>query len=298
MRFSQSLRRHPALAAWLLLLPAAGWLALFFIAPLFIVLAFSFMQAATYGGVEAIFTLSNYARVFDPLYLGTFLRSLYIAVVTTSLCLLLGFPLAYFISTRSQRSRYALLLALMVPFWTNFLIRTYAWLTILRTNTGLINGTLLSLGIIQEPLPLFGNDFAIILGLVYGWLPDMVLPIFAALDRLDRSLLEAASDLYAPRWRVFLRVVWPLALPGVVAGSMLVFIPSLGAFVIPAILGGGKSLMIGNIISNQFLTARDWPFGSALSILMMVFMLAATLIYFRSAARSQEPPALQREIDL
>jgi spermidine/putrescine transport system permease protein len=298
VKITETFRRHPALSAWLLLLPAVGWLMLFFIAPLFIVLAFSFMQGATYGGVEAVFTLRNYARVFDQLYLNTFLRSLYIGIVTTAICLLLGFPLAYFISTRPQRSRNALLLALMVPFWTNFLIRTYAWLTILRTNTGLINGTLLSLGIIQQPLPLFGNDFAIILGLVYGWLPDMVLPIYAALDRLDPSLLEAASDLYAPRWRVFLRVVWPLALPGVVAGSMLVFIPSLGAFVIPAILGGGKSLMIGNVISNQFLTARDWPFGSALSILMMVFMLAATLIYFRSAAGSPEPSETSKQVDI
>lgn len=297
MHIAKTLRRYPALSAWLLLLPAVGWLLLFFIAPLFIVLAFSFMQGAAYGGVKAVFTLSNYARVIDPLYLSTFLRSLYIAILTTAICLLLGFPLAYFIATRPQRMRYALLLALMVPFWTNFLIRTYAWLTILRTNTGLINGTLLALGVIQQPLPLFGNDFAIVLGLVYGWLPDMVLPIYAALERLDRSLLEAASDLYAPRSRVFLRVIWPLSLPGVVAGAMLVFIPSLGAFVIPAILGGGKSLMIGNVISNQFLTARDWPFGSALSILMMAVMLAATLIYFRSAARSQARTA-RSEVDL
>ncbi len=297
MHIAKTLRRYPALSAWLLLLPAVGWLLLFFIAPLFIVLAFSFMQGATYGGVKAVFTLSNYARVIDPLYLSTFLRSLYIAILTTAICLLLGFPLAYFIATRPQRLRYALLLALMVPFWTNFLIRTYAWLTILRTNTGLINGTLLALGVIQQPLPLFGNDFAIVLGLVYGWLPDMVLPIYAALERLDRSLLEAASDLYAPRSRVFLRVIWPLSLPGVVAGAMLVFIPSLGAFVIPAILGGGKSLMIGNVISNQFLTARDWPFGSALSILMMAVMLAATLIYFRSATHSQARTA-RSEVDL
>jgi len=173
---------------------------------------------------------------------------------------------------------------LMIPFWTNFLIRTYAWLTLLRTNTGLINVTLLSLGLIKEPLPLFGNDFAIILGLVYGWLPDMVLPIFAALDRLDPALKEAARDLYASEPKVFWRVIWPLSLPGVVAGSMLVFIPSLGAFVTPAILGGGKSLMIGNIISNQFLAAHDWPFGSALSFVMMAVMLGATMIYFRSTS--------------
>jgi len=175
-------------------------------------------------------------------------------------------------------------LALMIPFWTNFLVRTYAWLTLLRKHTGLINVTLMSLGWIDKPLPLFGNDFAIIIGLVYGWLPDMVLPIYAALERLDRSLLEAAEDLYASGPNVFRRVIWPLSLPGVVAGSMLVFIPSLGAFVTPAILGGGKTLMIGNIISNQFLAAHDWPFGAALSFVMMAVMLVATLIYFRATS--------------
>jgi spermidine/putrescine transport system permease protein len=282
------LRRHPSLSAWLLLAPAALWLFVFFIAPLFIVVTYSFLERDTYGGVVSQFTLENFQRVFDPLYLKTFFRSVYIALTTTFFCLLLGFPLAYYIATRPRQRRNTLLLALMIPFWTNFLIRTYAWLTLLRTNTGLINVTLMNLGIIDQPLPLFGNDFAIILGLVYGWLPDMVLPIYAALERLDRSLLEAASDLYAPGSRVFLRVIWPLSLPGVVAGSMLVFIPSLGAFVTPAILGGGKSLMVGNIISNQFLAAHDWPFGSALSTLMMGLMLIATLIYFRSTASTGE----------
>ncbi len=278
----KSLRRFPSLAAWLLLLPATFWLIIFFVAPLFIVLVYSFLERGTYGGVIWQFNPGNFGRVFDPLYLNTFFRSVYIAIATTIGCLILGYPLAYYIATRPANRRNTLLLALMIPFWTNFLIRTYAWLTLLRTNTGLINMTLISLGIIDEPLPLFGTDFAIILGLVYGWLPDMVLPIYAALERLDKSLLEAASDLYAPGLRVFSRVIWPLSLPGVVAGSMLVFIPSLGAFVTPAILGGGKSLMIGNIISNQFLAAHDWPFGSALSALMMGVMLVATLIYFRS----------------
>jgi spermidine/putrescine transport system permease protein len=278
-----ALRRHPALRAWLLLAPSALWLIVFFVAPLFIVLVYSFLQRGEFGSVVWDFSLENYQRVFDPLYFNTFLRSIYIAVFTTVICLLLGFPLAYFIATRPPRWRNALLIALIIPFWTNFLIRTYAWLAILRTNTGLINVTLMNLGLIREPLPIFGNDFAIILGLVYAWLPDMVLPLYAALERLDKSLIEAAGDLYATRSRVFLRVIWPLALPGVIAGSMLVFIPALGAFVTPAILGGGKSLMIGNIINNQFLSARDWPFGSALSTLMMLLMLVATLVYFRSA---------------
>lgn len=281
----QTLRQYPALRAWLLLLPAGLYLLVFFLAPLVIVLVYSFLERGTYGGVIYSFTLENFQRVFDSLYFGTFLRSVYIAIITTLVCLALGFPLAWFIVSRPSHQRNLLLLALMIPFWTNFLIRTYAWLTLLRTNTGLINVSLLSMGIINQPLPLFGNDFAIVLGLVYGWLPEMVLPIYAALDRLDLGLIEAAHDLYATKLQVLRRIIWPLAIPGVVAGGMLVFIPSLGAFVTPAILGGGKSLMIGNIISNQFLAAHDWPFGSALSALMMVFMLAATLIYFRSTNR-------------
>ena len=280
--------KFPALRPWLLLLPASLWLFTFFIAPLLIVLVYSFLEKGTYGGVIWNFTVLSYQRTFDPLYFSTFLRSLYIAGVTTIFCLLLGFPLAYYIATRPPHRRGQFVVALMIPFWTNFLIRTYAWLTLLRTNTGLINTGLIALGVIEEPLPLFGNDFAIIVGLVYGWLPDMVLPIYAALDRLDVSLLEAASDLYASSRKVFWRVIWPLSLPGVVAGSMLVFIPSLGAYVTPTILGAGKSLMIGNIISNQFLTAHDWPFGSALSMVMMVIMLLGALIYFRSAVGDRQ----------
>lgn len=284
----KTLYRSPSLRAWLLLLPSVVFLFIFFIAPLLIVVVFSFLERDTYGGVIWIFTLENFTRAFDMLYFSTFLRSIYIALLTTFFCLLLGYPIAYFIATRPRDRRNTMVLALMIPFWTNFLIRTYAWLTLLRTNTGLINVSLIGLGIIKEPLPTFGNDFAIILGLVYGWLPDMVLPIYASLDRLDFDLVEAANDLYASGSKVFWRVIWPLSLPGVVAGAMLVFIPSLGAFVTPAILGGGKSLMIGNIISNQFLGGFDWPFGSALSTMMMVLMLIATLIYFRSASSGEE----------
>lgn len=281
----QFFRRHPASQAWALLAPAGLFLLVFFIAPLFIVLIYSFLERGTYGGVIWQFTSGNFVRVFDSLYFNTFLRSVYIAVITTFICLLMGYPLAYWLTTRPPSQRGLLLLLLMIPFWTNFLIRTYAWLTLLRTNTGLINVSLMSLGIIDKPLPLFGNDFAIVLGLVYGWLPVMVLPLYAALERLDHSLIEAAEDLYATSFHVFRKVIWPLSLPGVVAGSMLVFIPSIGSFVTPAILGGGKSLMIGNIISNQFLAAHDWPFGAALSMIMMLVMLVATLIYFNSAMR-------------
>jgi len=283
----ERLRRNPSLQAWLILAIPVLFLLIFFMAPLLIVFVYSFLERGKYGGVEWVFTLDNIRRVFDPLYFKTFLRSFYIAIVTTFITLALGYPLAYFIAKSPPSRRNALLFALMIPFWTNFLIRTYAWVMLLRTHTGLINVSLMNWGLINKPLHLYGNDFAIILGLVYGWLPVMVLLIYAALERLDESLLEAARDLYASSFSAFRRVTWPLSLPGVVAGSMLVFIPSLGAFVTPAILGGGKSLMIGNIISNQFLGAHDWPFGSALSMVMMIAMLAATLIYFRWTKKSE-----------
>jgi spermidine/putrescine transport system permease protein len=282
------LRKRPSLQAGLLIFPAAAFLVIFFLAPFFIVLAYSFAERGTYGGIVWNLNLENYRRALDPLYSDTFLRSGYIAALTTLTSLLLGYPLAFFIATRSDKWRNTLLLGLMIPFWTNFLIRTYAWLTLLRTNTGLINVGLMNLGVIQEPLPLYGNDFAIVLGLVYGWLPEMVLPCYAAISRMDHSLIEAAQDLYASRWKVFWRVIFPLTLPGIVAGSILVFIPSLGAFVTPALLGGGRTLMIGNIINNQFLAANDWPFGSALSSIMIALMLIVTIIYFRSAPRGQE----------
>ena len=283
----ERLRRHPELQAWLILAIPVIFLLIFFMAPLLIVFVYSFLERGKYGGVEWVFTLDNIRRVFDPLYFKTFLRSFYIAIVTTLITLGLGYPLAYFIAKSPPSRRNALVFALMIPFWTNFLIRTYAWVMLLRTHTGLINVSLMNWGLIDKPLPLYANDFAIILGLVYGWLPVMVLPIYAALERLDESLLEAARDLYASSSKAFWRVTWPLSIPGVVAGSMLVFIPSLGAFVTPAILGGGKSIMIGNIISNQFLGAHDWPFGSALSMVMMIAMLIATLIYFRWTKKSE-----------
>ena len=281
------MRRRPGLQGGLLASPATIFLVIFFLAPFFIVLAYSFVERGTYGGVVWTFTLENYQRAFDPLYLNTFWRSGFIAVMTTIFCLLLGYPMAYLIATADAKWRNLLLLGLMIPFWTNFLIRTYAWLNLLRTNTGLINVSLMHLGLIHKPLPLFGNNFAIILGLVYGWLPDMVLPCFAAITRLDKSLLEAASDLYAPGWSVFWRIIFPLTLPGIVAGSILVLIPSLGAFIAPALLGGGKTLMIGNIINNQFLAAHDWPFGSALSTIMIIVMLIVTVIYFRSTRKAR-----------
>ncbi len=285
----------------LLISPSLFWLIIFFVIPLVLVFAISFGQRGTYGGVRWALTLDNYARFFDPLYLRIFGRTLLVALTTTLLCLVIGYPLAYFIATRPPRRRNSMLLLLMIPFWTNFLIRTYAWLLILR-DQGLVNsfwtGPLHNLLVhasaaapfdfwrplleaTGSPLSLFGTNVAIIIGLVYGWLPDMVLPCYAAIERFDFSLVEAAQDLYADRVRSFLRVILPLTMPGVVAGSVLVFIPSLGAYVTPDLLGGAKSVMIGNVVYSQFMSARDYPFGSAVSFVMMGIMLIGTLIYFR-----------------
>jgi spermidine/putrescine transport system permease protein len=298
---AQPRARREAWRLLFLVLPSLFWLVVFFLIPLLLVLAISFGQRGTYGGVKWVLNLQNYVRFFDPLYLRIFGRTVVIALSTTVICLLAGYPLAYFIATRPPRWRNALILLLMIPFWTNFLIRTYAWLLILR-DQGVINtfwtdalhnfltyvaavaplpiwGPLLEAT--SVPLNLFGTDGAIIVGLVYAWLPDMVLPCYAAIERLDFSLVEAAQDLYANRVRSFLRVVLPLTMPGIVAGSVLVFIPSLGAYVTPDLLGGAKSIMIGNVIYSQFMSARDYPFGSAISFVLMAVMLIGTLVYFR-----------------
>jgi spermidine/putrescine transport system permease protein len=260
------MRRH-------FLLPARLWMALFFAAPLAIVCAYSFLTRGDYGGVELPWTAESYTRLADRLYLAIFWRSLWIASAATALCVLLGFPLALFIA-RAGRFRNLFLQLVLLPFWTSFLVRTYAWLFILR-DTGLINTVLQSLHVIASPLPLLYNDAAVLTGLVYNFLPFFVLPVYATLERLDPLLAEAAADLGARPAATLRRVVIPLSMPGIVAGAVLVFIPCLGAYLTPDLLGGGKSVMLGNLVQNQFTTARDWPFGSAASL---VLMLAAALL--------------------
>ncbi len=266
--------------------PTTLYLVLFFVAPLLIVLVYSFLTRGAYGQLIWQFTLQNYVRVVDPLYMGILWRSTVMAAANTLLCLLFSYPFAYAIArTENERKRNLLLILVMVPFWTNFLVRTYAWRVILGAD-GPLNGLLLGLGIIREPLPLIFNNGAVMVGLVYGYMPFMVLPLYAAIERLDFSLVEAAHDLYADGRAAFLQVILPLSMPGIVAGSILVFIPSLGAFVTPDLLGGSKTVMIGNLIQSQFLTARDWPFGSAFSMLLMLVVLGATLLYFRKGGRT------------
>jgi spermidine/putrescine transport system permease protein len=297
--------RREILRLIVLISPSLFWLLVFFLFPLLLVFGISFGQRGTYGGIEWTLTVENYVRFFDPLYLRIFGRTMLVALTTTVLCLLIGYPLAYFIATRPPQWRNALVLLLMIPFWTNFLIRTYAWLLILRDQgfinafwTGSLHHILLTMAdaiplpfldqwaeATRTSLPLFGTTGAIIVGLVYGWLPDMVLPCYASIERLNFSLVEAAQDLYANRFKSFTRVILPLTMPGIVAGSVLVFIPSLGAYVTPDLLGGAKSIMIGNVIYSQFMSARDYPFGSAISFVLMAVMLVGTLIYFRMGTR-------------
>jgi spermidine/putrescine transport system permease protein len=266
-----------------LLLPAWLWLVLLFLAPLAIVFAYSLLSRGTYGGVELPWTWESYRRLIDPLYGTILLRSIALSAAATAICLVMGFPLALFIARATRRKSLYLHLVIL-PFWTSFLVRTYAWMFLLR-DTGLVNTKLIGLGVLREPLPLLYNDGAVLLGLVYGFLPFMVLPLYATLERMDPALLEAAADLGARPWSTLFRVVVPLAKPGIWAGTVLVFIPCLGAYLTPDLLGGGKSVMVGNLVQNQFTNARDWPFGSAVSLILMLFTLAALAAFYQRAPK-------------
>jgi spermidine/putrescine transport system permease protein len=258
--------------AWWLLGPGLLWMGLLFFVPLCLVVVISFANRGTYGGIIWSFSLSNYLDLLHPIYARILGQSILLAAGTTLLCLVMGFPLAYYIARATPRRQGIWLLLVMIPFWTNFLVRTYAWMFILRTE-GLLNTLLLKLGLIATPIELLYSNTAVVIGLVYGYLPFMVLPLYAALERVDRTLIEAAWDLYATRWAVFWRIIFPLARPGVMAGCLLVFIPSLGAFLTPDLLGGARSMMIGNLIQHEFLVARDWPLGAAISCVLMLLVV-------------------------
>jgi spermidine/putrescine transport system permease protein len=260
-----------------LLFPPYFFLLIFFILPVLIILVLSFSHNRDFSQG---FTLENYLRILDPLYFKVLIRSVVFAVIATGAALLIGFPMAYFISFVTPKWKMMFMFLILVPFWTNFLVRIFAWLTILGRQ-GLLNSFLLWTGIISEPLHLLHSSGAVVIGLVYGELPFMILPIIAALDRMDHSLLEAATDLGASRFQVFRRIVVPLAIPGIIAGAIFVFIPALGSFVVPDILGGRDSFMIGNTIKNQFMTVRDWSFGSALSMVLMVAVLLGVSAYLK-----------------
>jgi spermidine/putrescine transport system permease protein len=280
---------RPAARAWALLAPGGFWLLVFFLVPLIVMFVYSLMPRGIYGGVEPGFTLEHYGRFFDPLYLQVLQRTFAWSIACTVICLFLGYPVAYVI-VRSGRWRTFLLFLVVLPFWTSFLVRTFAMIFLMR-DTGLINNWLLKLGIIDQSLTILYTPFAVMVGLIYGFLPFMILPIYASLEKLDESLLEAAEVLGARPSARFRRVTLPLSMPGVVAGCLLVFIPALGSFLTSDLLGGAKELMIGNLVQNQFSAARNWPFGSAASFIVMALVLAAVMIYLRV---KDSPPARDR----
>jgi spermidine/putrescine transport system permease protein len=276
-----ALRRVPALEATAALLPAAVWMLLWFGIPIAIMATYAFRPRHLLGGVYPGWTSISVTRLLDPLYLGILGKSMVIAAVATLLTLLLAYPMALVIA-RATKWRSLLLLLVVLPFWTSFLVRTYATVFLLR-DTGPLNQLLIALGLTTEPVQLLYTTGAVLFGLVTCSIPFAVLPIYASLEKLDPALLEAAEALGATEWRRFVRVTWPLTVPGVVAGALLVFIPTLGSFLTSDLLGGAKVVLIGNLIQNQFTSGRNWPFGSALAFLLMAVVLVGMLVRLRWA---------------
>ena len=284
------LRRSPLwVSSLVLLLPAILWYGVFFLAPLVQMIGISFAIPGPYGGVEPGFVLDSYQELANPLYLNIFLVTLRMALIGTFACLIVGYPLAYFLATRAGRYKTLLLLLIIVPFWTSFLIRTYAWETILDPQ-GAFSQALQAIGVIHQPLQVLYSLVAIFIGILYNYLPLMVFPLYVALERLDKRLVEASKDLGAGRFATFRRVTLPLTLPGVITGCLLVFIPLTGEYLIPTILGGSKNIFMGNLIANQFLEARNWPFGATLGVAVIVLLLLLVSIYLAVFRRVQSVP--------
>ena len=280
-----------------LISPGALWILIFFNLPLLIMLFISFVERGRAGGIKLppVYTIDNYRLFFNScssqfaspdcnpfLYLGIFGHSVRIGLVVTILCIIVGYPLAYFMAKQKQVWRDALMILVIIPFWTNFLVRTYALKSVLATE-GLLNSFLMNLHLISQPLNLLFNEFAVVIGLIYGYLPFAILPMYTSIEKFDNSLMEAAADLGAAPARAFLRVMLPMTMPGVVAALVLVFVPVVGAFITPDIMGGGKVEMIGTLINRQFGVARNWPFGSSMSLILMLLVLIGVIIYFRSS---------------
>jgi len=280
-------RENRVVQGLLLIAPANLYLFLLIVLPLLLVVGLSFLSRGEYGQVLFKFDISNYTRMFDAVYGKIMLFSLAVGLGTTVLCLLIGYPMAYYLARAPARQRSLLLFLILLPFWTNFIIRIYAWMMILRSG-GFLDSFLQWAHIIKTPLGLLYTPTAVMIGMVYEFLPFMVLPLYTSLEKIENSLLEAAADLGAPPWKAFLRVTLPLSVPGMIAGTILTFIPAMGMFVVSDLLGGAKTMLIGNVIQNQFLTARDWPFGAAVAMILMLLTMVFTLYYTRKAGFGEE----------
>jgi len=256
----------------ILIIPGIAWITIFLFIPCLIVISYSFFERGVYGGIEYNFNFDNYSRVAEYTYLKILLNSAKIAFLSATIAVLIGYPAAYFIHLSPSKYQMILLFLVMLPFWSNYLIRTYAWMVLLN-NQGIINTLLMNSGIITEPINILYTQSAVIIGLVYNYLPFVVLTIFSSVSKLDKSLIEASKDLGAKSFSTFFKIILPLTLPGVAAGFVFVFVLSIGNFITPDLLGGGKFLMIGNLIYDQYLSARDWPFGSSLSFVLISIML-------------------------
>ncbi len=267
------------------LVPGLAWLAIFFVLPLGIILLVSLGHKDAFGGVLLDrLNLDNFSRALQPEFLPAFVNSLRYALLTTILALLLGYPVAYWISRYGGRRKTLLLILVMLPFWTSYLIRTYAWMIILRDN-GVVNSILAAFGLTNQPIILLNTDFSVILGMTYGFMPFAILPLFVSIDRLDPNLVHASRDLYASGRAAFLHVTLPLTMPGITAAALLTFIPAIGDFVTPDLLGGAQTTTIAKIVQNLFLSSRDWPLGSALGFILMVVTVSLTLLALRTLRR-------------
>jgi spermidine/putrescine transport system permease protein len=277
----------PRLTAWLLMAPGLLWLAAFMVVPCLLIFGLAFFERGTYGGIDwNAATLESFRRAADPLYLTIFLDSARIAATATAIALLIGYPAAYAIARAPENRRTPLLFLAVLPFWTNYLIRTYAWIVLLNP-AGLINNALMGAGLTATPLPLLYNEFAVVLGLVYNYTPFVILAIYSSLQRLDPAFAEASRDLGAGAWATFFRITLPLTVTGVAAGAVFVFVLSIGNFVTPDLLGGGKFQMVGNLIYDQFLSARDWPFGATLSGMLIALMMVLLFLQAAAAGRTR-----------
>lgn len=290
-------RRNKVVQLLGLISPGMLWILVFFNLPLLIVLFISFVERGRAGSIKLppVYTLENYRQLFNAcssqfagpqcdslLYIGIFWHSVRIGLIVTFWCIILGYPLSYFIARQKQVWRDALMILVIIPFWTNFLVRTYALKQVLATE-GLLNSFLTGLHLINQPLNMLFNEFGVIVGLIYGYLPFAILPMYASIEKFDHSLMEAAADLGASPRRAFLRVMLPMTLPGVIAALVLVFVPVVGAFITPDIMGGGKIEMIGTLINRQFGGSRNWPFGASMSLMLMLLVLIGVIAYFRSS---------------